>query len=169
MRVWPHAIAWARSRANCRWVRSTCSTRAPISSVPDSGTLHAGSGAGRSSSNASFCSRSRTDEKYSSSRARSVADTDDISLRRCSDTAESTLCRTITAGSGWNSARFGSRKPSPKMRAYSARGDVSDGFRPLDPRALQLALASPSQVTSSERNRVPRPMWSPTRVSMLVE
>ena len=131
--------------------------------------MQAGSGAGRSSSKASFRSRSRTDEKYSSSRCRSDADTADISLLRCSVTAESTLWRTITAGSASKSASFGSWKPSPKRRAYSARGDVSDGFRPLDPRALQLALLSPSQVTSSERNRVPRPICSPMRVSMLVE
>ena len=131
--------------------------------------MQAGSGAGRSSSNASFCSRSRTDEKYSSSRALSDADTADISFFRCSETAESTLWRTITPGSAWKSAMLGSRKPSPKMRAYNARGDVSDGFRPLDPRALQLALLSPSQVTSRERNRVPRPIRSPMRVSRLVE
>jgi hypothetical protein len=55
------------------------------------GTVQAGSGSGRSSETASFCSRSRTDEKYSSRRARSTADTWFISVLRCSETADSTL------------------------------------------------------------------------------
>jgi hypothetical protein len=47
---------------------------------------------------------------------RSAADTVRISSLRCSDTADSTLCRTITAGSGVNAAEFGSRNSGPKMR-----------------------------------------------------
>ena len=89
-----------------------------MSSAGDApGNEHAGSGAGRSSSNDSFVSRSRTDEKNSSSRTRSDADTAPKSACRWSDTADSTLRRTMVVGSGVKSARLGSLKPSPKMRA----------------------------------------------------
>ena len=117
------------------------------------GTEQAGSAVGRSSSTDNCCSRSRTEVKYSSRRARSDAESSCTRSLRCSATPLSTLRRIIVAGSGVNVAEFGSLNSGPKMRVYSASGETSAGFMPFAPRALHVDLRSPSHPTSSERKR----------------
>jgi hypothetical protein len=96
----------------------------------------ASKGAGFLNCKSNCCSSARSEVKYSSMRARSLAPSLSMRPFRSSLTADNALRLTMMRGSGLKSSAFGSLNSGPKMRVYNAAGEISAGLLTAPPKLL---------------------------------